>query len=414
SLRDRRAWRCALVRVLPAVALVVGYASLRTHLLGGGTFHVADWQGGNAHTGSGRGLGTQLSTMAVLLPRALGQVLVPIGLTMDPQVHYRHDCTEPAVLCGALLIGVLTVVGLAAPRRRPLRFLGTCLAWGCALPWVVKPLNLPYLEHRMYGPLAGLALVAAASLPRLAARLRGRQPASRAILALLLATFTIAAARRSVEFASQETLWRVELARNPDSQVALAGLAVCSMESGRFAEARPLLCKLVALHPERRDSRLNLAEVELQCGAEGDPALADRHAAYLVQTWPRNPFYRLLRSRTLAALAQRTGDASGFDRAVAQALSCLEIATPKALVFRTAATARMLQGDFAAALELLEEGVRRGLGHADLQVQRSEVLRRLGRVAEARNVLLRARARDPFHGGVLAALAAIERAAPPR
>ena len=51
--------------------------------------------------------------------------------------------------------------------------------------------------------------------------------------------FVIISGARSLEFTSEEKLWTLELSRNPDSRVAMAGIAVVRMQQHRYAEARP-------------------------------------------------------------------------------------------------------------------------------------------------------------------------------
>jgi tetratricopeptide (TPR) repeat protein len=412
----RRSWGGVALRILPVVALVIGYVVVRGHLLGAASFGVNEWQGtGTLHSGHHRGMATQLATMALLLPGALAQFILPHGLTMDPVIQYIDDWTAPAVWAGVVLMVVLTALGLASPRRHPTRFLGTCLAWGCALPWVVKPLNLPFLEHRLYGSLAGLAMVVSTLLPRIDRRALWARPARAHLVAprlalvavvavvAVVAAFAAISARRSAEFATAETLWSLELQRNPDSKVAMAGMAVCRMRQQRFADARVYLRQLIVAYPERADARVNLAECELQSGVDGDPGVAVEQARHLAAQDPRNPFHRLLLSRALAAVGVRRGGAERFDEAVAAALSCLEIAAPKGLVYRTAASARRLQGDLDAAIELLDRSVARGLAHSSVLLDRAQLLMARGRWSQARRDLAAARQQDPFNPAVIAA-----------
>lgn len=396
------AWWPMTVRVLPVVALVIGYVLVRAHFLGAGSFAVNQWHGSGVESGFTRGMSTQLAMMALLLPDTLRMMVMPFGMTMDPVIPYHVGLASPWVWSGLLVLVAATVWGLRAPMRHPVRFLGVCLAWGCAMPWVLKPLNHPYLEHRLYGVVAGLVMVVIAIVPRLETGTLIRRMRMPATLALLLLAWI--SASRSLDFRSPEQLWTAELARNPESKIAMAGMSVCLIEQQRFAQARPYLEELVKTYPNRRDARLNLAEVELQMGADGDPAKAVLQARYLVEHWTQNPFYRLLLSRALAALGDRTGDADHFHAAVSAAMYCLEIAAPKALVYRTAASARRLQGEPLAALAILDSSVARGLDHASVLLDRSQILRDLGRYPEARRDLMRARQGDPFNPRVLATL----------
>src|SRR5690606_30078057 len=244
-----------------------------------------------------------------------------------------------------------------------------------AAPWVLKPLNLPYLEHRMYGVLAGVAL-ALAAVPW--SRAGWRHPIARWFAALVLLVLVFTSAARSLEFRTQEGLWRRELERNPLSRMARAGLAVCLMEKREFPAALPHLEAVLALDPARRDVRTNLVEAHLQSGEVGDPGAALRHSLVLVERWPHSPFHHLLLSRSFAAMGERTGRSDYFTRAVSAALDCLRVAPPKGLVYRTAARARSLQGDLAGALELLDRSVASGIDHETVLLDRAAVLVAMG------------------------------------
>jgi tetratricopeptide (TPR) repeat protein len=394
--------RSAAARVMPAVLLVLGYVWIRAHYLGAASFAVNQWQGSGVDSGFTRGMATQLSSMAILLPDTLRMMVLPFGMTMDPVIPYHLDFASPWVWFGLLLMLVLTIQGLRSPVRHPLRFLGVCLAWGCAMPWVLKPLNHPYLEHRLYGVLAGLVMVVVALLPRLELATLTRRSKVPAVAGLVL--LALISANRSLDFESRHKLWASELSRNPESKIAMSGMAVCCMEDRRFGEAKPYLEELVRVYPKRRDARMNLAEAELHMGRDGKPENAVEQARYLVEHWDRNPFYRLLLSRSLTALGDRTGDAGHFQEAVDQAMYCLEIAEPKALVYRTAASARRTQGDLESALEILDRSLAHGLDHVSVLLDRSLTLQDLGRYAEARAELRIARYRNPFDTRVLVAL----------
>ncbi|MHC4515291.1 MAG: tetratricopeptide repeat protein [Planctomycetota bacterium] len=397
---ERRALaiRTACLRILPVVLLVLGYLLLRKHLLLLTTFNLNAFHGGvDVHTGYGRDMATQLATMALLLPRTLLDFIVPLRLTMDPPVAYTDDWLAPQVLGGMLLLAVLTFLGLCRPRRLPLLFLGTCLAWGTALPWVIKPLNVPYLEHRLYGVIAGLCLVTACAVPRLQqVASRHRMSVLRAAGAALLLLFVALASLRSLEFRSEAELWEYEHRRNPQSMVAKAGIAEHHMRAERYADARAVLQDLLVLNPRHVMARRNLAQAELKLGERGSPQAAVRHARILVEGDQRNPVLRLLLSHALIALGKRSGEGRFFDEAVDSALHCLQIAEPKGLVYITAAHARMEQGDLLAAIGFLDDSVARGLDHWSVLIYRAELLARAGRRQDAAADLRRAQLQDPF------------------
>ncbi|MBK9129507.1 MAG: tetratricopeptide repeat protein [Phycisphaerales bacterium] len=386
------------------VAVVLGYLIVRRSLFGVATADLPALVGGAEVTaGHGRDLVTQLSTIATVLPRALAQCVVPLGLTLDPDIVFTRTPWDPAVIAGAVFVLALTWLGLRRPATGPARAFGTTLAWASALPWVILPLNSPYLEHRMYGPLAGLALVAAHSL----SGVRLTLPAWRCGVAAAALALSALAALRSHEYRDARVLWERVVTTQPGSVRGLCGLALCHMERAELEPALRLLERAVAIWPGHEAALRNLTELHILLSPEPGRALAavvlsDR----LVAAEPNNPFDRLLSSRALAAMGAETGDASWFDAAEAQALACLEIAPPKGLVFRTAASARARQGRLDLALALLDRSVAMGLAHSSVLIDRASYLNQLGRHAEAEQDLARAASGGPFDPRVIELLRA--------
>ncbi len=414
--RPERSWRSAVLRILPAVVVTVAYLVARKAFLGVATGDVPKFTGGHdALNGAGRDLLTQFCVMSSVLPRFFSQSVLPVGLTIDPWIPLHDEWASAPVLCGWAAIATLTYLGLRAPKRRPLAFFGTGLAWAMALPWVVLPLNLPACEHRFYAPLIGLGLVLAACVPRELAR---RKLAATGAIVLV---FGCLASARSLDFHDSETLWRDALDKHPRSVRALCGLALEHRYDAEVArlrgdekaylremrEACARLERAIRIYPSHYAARRNLAEFHITLGAaHGDPERAVALAAALVDVETNNPFYRLLWSRAL-------GSASRFDEAVDAALSCLEVAEAKGLVYRTAASARAASGDLDAAIELLDQSVARGLDHESVLLQRAEYSLDAGRLAEARRDLGIVLSRNPFDGTAIALMQRV-RAARPR
>jgi tetratricopeptide (TPR) repeat protein len=408
-LRDRRTWVPWLVRHAPPALAVLAYLLVRRWLFGCATAELPRLSGGSEPmAGHGRDLLTQLCTMATLLPRALAQCVLPVGLSLDPPVTFATSLS-PRALAGFGFVAGCTWLGLR--RAGAARRLGLALAWAAALPWFVLALNLPYLEHRMYLPLAGLGLWLAGTSGAAAAAPRAL-PGQRLAAGAVLSTFAALAAVRSLEYRDAAGMWSRVVRDQPGSVRGLCGLAACHIERGDAASALPLVQRAVAAWPRHAAALRNLAELELKLHPAPGNAMAALVAAdRLIEMAPHDPFDRLLRSRALALAADATGETSWYGAAEAEALHCLAIAPPKSLVYRTAASAWTRAGDHERALALLDAAVAAGLVNAPLLLDRADCLLRLGRGAEAEADLRRAVREHPFDPAVLARL--MHRAAPP-
>jgi tetratricopeptide (TPR) repeat protein len=400
--------RRAVVRAAPAIVLVVAYLVLRRTLLGAATVSLLERSDADPLLGHGRGLATQLATMGTLLPQALTQVLAPIHLSLDPPVTFRQSPWQVPVLAGWLGVIGLSLAGLWRGRAARLRRLGVAFAWATALPWIVVPLNVPLAEHRLYGPLLGFALVLAGILPRRTLALRWPVPRTQrfALLALGAAVVTgvVRSAARSLEYRSEAELWRAETEARPDAWRAFWGLGTAHLRRGRFEHAVPPLAQAHALRPGDEAVHAHYAEALVGLsGTAAQPFLALVVAERLAAQTPQDPWHRTLWAEAILQVGKATGNAAHFAEAERLALSCLEIAPPKALVYRLAARARRESGDLAGALAHLDASIARGLDYVAVRIDRVEVLRDLGRHAEAQQELARAQAQAPMDPAVFQA-----------
>jgi hypothetical protein len=400
-------WRRAVAGVLPVAALVVGYLLLRHLLLGQATVELLARAGGDPSTGHGRTLLVQLATMGTLLPKALLQMVVPVGLTLDPPVVFRPSFVDAAVLLGwGGLLGLSVAAawpGRTAWRRRT----GLAVAWLLALPWIVVPLNVPLAEHRLYGPMLGLALIVATAAPRWGWR------RYRAVVATLILLAMAGATRRAWDYRDEVSLWRAELAAQPDSFQAWWGLGAAHLRAGDAVAAVEPLANAHAIRPDHSAALRYYAEALVSLpDAAAQPFRSLAVTAELLRRDPAEPWGRTLAAQARLQAGHATGDQEHFRVAEQHALSCLQIAEPKAYVYRLAAAARRGLGDLAGALAHLDASVQRGLAPPSLRLERAALLRELGREAEARQELLAARSSAPMDPTVLRALHGLAR--PPR
>ena len=131
-----------------------------------------------------------------------------------------------------LILGLLVATGVALVRRSPLGFLG---AWGfCILAPSSSfiPIGTELVaEHRMYLPLAALAVLAVTGLYAVAGR---RSLLVWPVVAVVLAILTL---RRNAVYATDLGLWRDTVARAPHNGRALYNLGIVLSQRGDHAGA---------------------------------------------------------------------------------------------------------------------------------------------------------------------------------
>lgn len=393
-------WPGVVWRLLPVVAVVSGYLVVRRLLLGQATITLGG-TGEDVLFGYGRDLWTQLLTMAVLLPRVLAQMIVPVGLSLDPPVTF-HRSLDVSVLSGALALALCTWFGVRRGRQRPLCFLGTALCWATALPWILVPLNVALSEHRLYGPLAGLCLCGAAVAPALGA---WPWPRVRVVCAGIGVVFAFLAGRRSLDYADERDLWQPVVAAAPGNAQALLALGLAQKRHGDLDSARASFARAVACNPRHRRARQEWLDALLQLPEEQAVPFLALVVAEAARAWqPDDPYTRIQHAHALMQVGVMTGEDDWFVQAEGVALSCLEVAEQKGLVFRVAAQARRHLRDLDGAIAHLDRSVALGLDHYSVQVDRGLLLVEAGRMAEARQVLTRCLKVAPLDPGVQALL----------
>ena len=406
-------WRRAAASVVPVVALVIGYLIARKLLLGEATVQLLGRTGEDPSSGHGRTLTMQLATMGTLLPQMLWQVAVPTHLTLDPVIQYRGGFVDPQVLLGWTSLFGLTLAGLWNGPNARLRRIGTCTAWAVALPWIVIPLNMPFAEHRFYGPMLGFAVIGVGVCTRLRRLRVARLPAWLAPASCCaLVAFGIAwSAQRSWLYRDERALWQAELAHNPSSFRAWWGLGTSRMRHRDMVGAVGPLQRAHALYPGHHDALRNFVEALIALPDErAHPHQALVMSGRLLERSPDDPWVRTLVVQANLQAGRAGLGSEHFVAAERVALSCLEIAAPKGYVYRLAAFARHGLGDAEGALAHLEHGIANDLATVDVCSDRVRLLNELGRRDDARRALRELRRRHPTDPQVLALL----RAATPR
>jgi hypothetical protein len=188
-----------------------------------------------------------LFTQATVLPRYLGLVVLPSGMNVDHDVRFAQGAS-PSVLAGFAFLAGLAVFGLWLLPRQPLAAFG--ILWffvTLSVESSVLPIDDAMMEHRMYLPMAGLAVsagwlfVAAVGLaPRVGL-------GAGAALAGILVALTFA---RNVVWLSPVTLWLDAADKSPNKARAHANLGAEYHKADRLNDALVEHCRALELAPD--------------------------------------------------------------------------------------------------------------------------------------------------------------------
>lgn len=220
---------------------------------------------------------TYLLTESGVLVHYIRLACWPSPLILDsywPMVTSLGDVAAPVALLA--LLAALTVTGLA--RRNPLGFLGAWFFVILAPTSSVLPIATEVAaERRMYLPLAAVIalavvcayLVSQFLLARFAAD-RMRRPVGLAAGALLLSCIAlllgIGTRARSLDYATDEHIWRDTIRKQPTNARARAALGADLAIAGRYQEAETELLVALSLDASRAETLSNLGAAEFALG----------------------------------------------------------------------------------------------------------------------------------------------------
>jgi hypothetical protein len=233
----------------------------------------------------------------VLVPvHYAGKTFVPAALSIMPTPI--DTPLWPGLLGGAVVAASLV---LARPEQRRVAIFGVVWFACFVAPTLVVPV-LVGQEPRLYVPMLGLLVTAAAGLRRIEGWRREARWAGVAAL-LLLGSLTWS---RVPDFSSRERFWHSAVLVSPHSSLALMNLASVRLDEGRAAEGEALSRRALAVNPRERKAENNLAVALAMQGREGE---AELHFLRELRTNPgyADAWYNL---GTLLARSGRTEEAA--------------------------------------------------------------------------------------------------------
>jgi protein O-mannosyl-transferase len=209
---------------------------------------------------------TYLLTQATVLPRYLRLVVLPWGQNIDHDVPLARSLSAPVVAGGAFLAG-LAFLGLWQVRRRPLLAFAICWFFiTLSVESSLFPISDVMMEHRMYLPMAGLALGGAWLFTAAAAWAPRGALAAGAVVVAGLVTLTIA---RNVVWRSPLTLWLDAADKSPGRARSHVNLGAVYHVIGRLDDAFVHFCRALAIDPDDTVASDNL-EIVLEAQGKLD------------------------------------------------------------------------------------------------------------------------------------------------
>ena len=233
-----------------------------------------------------RGLGDQLWTECKGLVYYFKLLAMPVGLNVEHQFAVASGVGETGVILSLLLLLTLAFFCWRLGKRKELFWLG----WAVIVltPASLIPLNVLVNEHRLYLPLAGLALLAGKTW-------RSWEKAVRwpgVVLLLILGALVF---QRNQVWEDELSLWQDAAAKSPEMPRVHVHRGNALLERGKRVEAKKAFETGIRLDPTHRAARTNLANLFFEA-ADREPErrreLLERAAREYAQVLAVDPGYR--------------------------------------------------------------------------------------------------------------------------
>jgi Co/Zn/Cd efflux system component len=260
------------------------------------------------------------ATQTHVLWEYLRLVLVPIGQNLDHDAVHRTTFLAAGTLVRLAGLAAIAVAAWRARRRAPVASCGALFFFLAQAPESsFLPLADPMFEHRVYLPLAGVGLVAAAAIAawiERAARRVGR-PAPRLVaagglLAIVVVALSCATLARNEVWRSPVSLWEDSARKSPGKLRVLDHLGSALLDAGDPARAAVVFER--ALTVAEDDARI-LYKLGVCYGELARDAEAERMLRRALEVGPGE----VMAALNLGVLLARTGR-------LAEAAGVLELA----------------------------------------------------------------------------------------
>ncbi len=253
----------ALQRRWPLYVALACTWGLLAYLMAGST-----GRGGSAGFGLSVTVWQYALTQLGVITHYLGLALWPACLVFDygwPMASSTGQILPGAIMIGLLLAGTMW----ALIRNSTAGFLGACFFLILAPSSSFVPVVDAAFEHRMYLPLAPVAVLVVTLLYRAWPWLLERVPSQRrtagamralplAVLAIVVTALGYGAFERNKDYSTNLAIWQDTLAKQPDNPRAHNNLGFALTSVGRVQESIPHFERALQLKPDYAQAENNL------------------------------------------------------------------------------------------------------------------------------------------------------------
>jgi tetratricopeptide (TPR) repeat protein len=295
-----------------------------------------------------RSLGDQFLTQGKALVYYVQLVIMPTHLNVEHQFFVSESLWGVTSLLSVLFLASVAVVVVRCRQSPWLFWVGWIIV--SLLPTLVVPLNVLVNEHRLYMPLAALALAAGRAWQQ-----GGGGGANRVVYVLLVACALLTYERNKV-WSDELSLWQDAVHKSPEMSRPQVYLGNALRENSDYPGAKRAYEKAIELDAEHRSARTNLANIYFET-AQRDSARAgeylQRAEQQYLQVLGLDPTYSEALNN-LGSLYLMRGELARAEQVLVR---LVEEDPNFSDAYYNWGQVKALQGYFSAAAEIFERGL---------------------------------------------------------
>ena len=345
----------------------------------------------------------------------------PDALSLDynwPLARGIGGILPPLLIMGALFIAAVWAFADKQPQadtrqtssvRRPLGFWGLWLFVTLAPSSSFLPIKDLAFEHRMYVPMAAVAVLLVSCIFWIVGllNLKRNQVFAGVLVAILVTALGVKTFARNKDYSSAVVMWSDVLQKRPNNPRAMNELGNALRNLGRVQRALVLYERALGVEPSNPGPHMNIGNIHLSMGNHEkaiwhfnealriDPQYADAYLnlgnVYLSLENPEKAVEYFRKAVSLLpgyaeayiGLGNALGSLNQFDESMAAFQRATSIKPYLAEPYNNLGTLFFRRGEYQEALYYYQEAIKRGPHSAQIHNNLGNLLLQLGREEEA-------------------------------
>lgn len=204
-----------------------------------------------------------ISTQLYVTMHYLGNFILPINLSADPDISIIKPWFDYRIIIGFLIVIALIIIMLKTSLKKEFRPISFGIAWFfiASLPTSITPLFQIANDHRTFFPFIGLFIAVSWSFSLLFSKFKKLKKMTFSFLTcivIIIIGHSVGTFKRNEIWGSKESLWQDVTIKSPKNGRGLMNYGLTHMSKGDYATAEEYFNKALKYTPNYYSLHINL------------------------------------------------------------------------------------------------------------------------------------------------------------